>query len=559
MRLSQGELVSLYVVIAATLPAAYAGASGALQSFFHFFAADAFIYLSVADTSRFGFYTFDGINATSGFHPLWQILLQGAFQTFGLTGDKVAQITFAFWASVTLVTTGSVFTALTVLRWSGSALAAMLTVPGLFGIAMMLCGWQLGAVWHFMNGMESPLSLFFFGLMVFYLSAANTKPLLVQSRPNRQHLLMLSILSIGILFSRLDDVFLPVVVGAWLLLQPGAPFKFRMRNAMWFGIPLLTAVAAYLTFNYYVNGHPFPVSGYSKFSLDAIRKNTIFLVISVLSLVPGYFLHLFELDQSLLNFSFSNWRNAQMILPAVIASIVLLVNFLLPHRATAAIPIWMRLLLFYVILKSTYNYLFVPLINQGHWYYAVSITIINMICAVMLARLLEKWRQRGTVVAKVIIPAVAATALASMIAFFHTPGPVTIYHELFKRGPAIAKSLAKHVPNPKIIEADDGIVSYSVGLPAISGFMFAIDRKAYAAFKHDRFLSEAWSRGYNLIGSLYYLRRVDPDNLTPEKIPGILPKRLFSAAHWDIDKFEFSLAYRDKKTGATFIRFEPKD
>jgi hypothetical protein len=121
----------------------------------------------------------------NGFHPLWQILLQALFQAFGLGADKPHQLIVAYWLSVSLVAAGGVLIAQAVLRWSGSVLAAMLTFPGLFGMWMLFCGWPAGTMWSFMNGMESPLSLFFFGLALFYLSRPNAAPFLTPETVNR--------------------------------------------------------------------------------------------------------------------------------------------------------------------------------------------------------------------------------------------------------------------------------------------------------------------------------------------------------------------------------------
>lgn len=42
--------------------------------------------------------------------------------------------------------------------------------------------------------------------------------------------------------------------------------------------------------------------------------------------------------------------------------------------------------------------------------------------------------------------------------------------------------------------------------PPPSDFLFAIDAKGYKAYREGRYLAEASARGYQLIGSLYYLR-----------------------------------------------------
>jgi hypothetical protein len=68
--LSPTQAVTLWVLAAALLPPAVAYAVAGLPSVFRFLAADAFIYLTVAAKSQPGFYTFDGVHPTNGFHPL---------------------------------------------------------------------------------------------------------------------------------------------------------------------------------------------------------------------------------------------------------------------------------------------------------------------------------------------------------------------------------------------------------------------------------------------------------------------------------------------------------
>ena len=160
-----------------------------------------------------------------------------------------------------------------------------------------------------------------------------------------------------------------------------------------------------------------------------------------------------------------------------------------------------------------------------------------------------------------IAPQRLLIGIAGLLLFVHgrlSASEQDRYAALFRRGPAIAETLKKAAPAPRIVEADDGIVNFAIGLPTMSGFLFAIDPAGYTAFKKGTFLTEAHRRGYQLIGSLYYLRSATPDELTPARIPDTLREKLFEADRWDLDRFDFALAYRDPESGAVFIRFTPK-
>jgi hypothetical protein len=221
----------------------------------------------------------------------------------------------------------------------------------------------------------------------------------------------------------------------------------------------------------------------------------------------------------------------------------------------------MRLLLIYVLVKGAYNFLFVPLIHRGHWYYPLSITIVNIAAALAVARLCAAWAGRMPTITSLAAPLAAMATAACLVLYTQgrlDGGNNARFYALFRNGPRIAAMLRSTVPSPRIVEADDGIVNYALGLPTLSGFLFAIDPAGYRAYAEGRFLTEAAKRGYQLIGTLYYLRNASAAELTPERIPDTLRERLFNATDWDLDEFDFALAYRDAATGAVFIRFTPK-
>ena len=160
---------------------------------------------------------------------------------------------------------------------------------------------------------------------------------------------------------------------------------------------------------------------------------------------------------------------------------------------------------------ATDRHCLVPPLHQGHWYFPLSIAIMDVALAIGAARLCREWA-----------------------------------------------ALQAAVPAPRIIEVDDGILNYALGMPTPSGFLFAIDAKGYQAYREGRFLAEAAKRGYQPIGSLYYLRNASAAEPTPERIPDTLRARLFNATEWDLDRFDFAPAYKDDATGTVFIRFTPK-
>lgn len=559
-QLSAAQWTALYVLAVALAPPLFLYATGGLQAVFRLFAADAFVYLSVAANSTAGFFTFDGSHATNGFHPLWQVFLYVVFDALGIAGDKQTQIVTAFWLSLALVTAGSLLTAQAVLRWTGSSAAAMLAIPGLFGLLMLLCGWPAGTLWSFANGMETPASLFFFGLLLFFL-ARRGDDIAAAPAVDRTSLILLSLICCGLVFSRLDDVFLPAVIGVWLLCRRDLSARSRLEAGFRFALPLGAALAAYLVYNLATVGHAMPISGASKFDLRTPLINIGFLGSSLHALAPDFLYDPFSGTESDLEIASVNWRNVQMLLPIVVARLLLGRLDRLGGDARSGFHAWMRLLLIYVIVKGLYNFLFVPLIHQGQWYYALSITIINIAAAAVIVTWWRDRADRHATMRRAGVPLVALAIGCTVAGFVmqqRGESPADRYHALFQRGDAVAARLRETVADPRIVEADDGIVNYALGLPSMSGFLFAIDPAAFDAHERGDFLTEASRRGYRLIGSLFYFRNARPEDLTPDTIAETIRSRTFNGTSWDLDRFDFRLEYRDPETGAVFIRFTPK-
>jgi hypothetical protein len=170
---------------------------------FEYFATDAFYYLTVAHNSvGMRFYTFDRTFPTNGFHPLWQFCLTRIFIL--LHGNQEAEILVTFYLSVLLTALGSSLFALALLELTRSAFLALLgTVPGIYYLLFSQINQFYDAQWSFVNGMESPLSILLFGLLLYVLVARKTL-----LEVTRKKILLVSGLVTLLILSRLDDVFL---------------------------------------------------------------------------------------------------------------------------------------------------------------------------------------------------------------------------------------------------------------------------------------------------------------------------------------------------------------
>lgn len=122
------------------------------------------------------------------------------------------QIYLTIILSLVFVTFGTIFFGMSIYHLTDNAAVSLLAaVPGYYYLIFASLVPNYNSTWAYINGMESPLSIFWFGLFLYLL--VNKKLLL------DQRLYMTVILSIVvtlIVFSRLDDVFL--LIPFWILL-----------------------------------------------------------------------------------------------------------------------------------------------------------------------------------------------------------------------------------------------------------------------------------------------------------------------------------------------------
>ncbi len=182
-----------------------------------FFTSDTFYYLSIARHSITStFYTSDGLYPTNGFHPLWGFLRTKLFSLPTFASNLDGQIFLTFGLSLAFTALGMMFFGLVVYHLTENASVSLLaSVPGFYYLIFAPLIPNYNSTWAYINGMESPLSIFWFGLLLFLLVNKNML--------SDQRLWMTAVLSIFmtlVIFSRLDDVFLLLPFWALLFLFP---------------------------------------------------------------------------------------------------------------------------------------------------------------------------------------------------------------------------------------------------------------------------------------------------------------------------------------------------
>lgn len=552
-RLIRSVLVALVIAGILLVPPLVSVEKIGIQAVFNFLRQDAFYYLAIADKSGLGFYTFDGEAATTGFHPLWQVLLTGVFAVEGHSSQE-SQLYAAFWLSVALTIIGYVLAGLAVYRMTGSRLLGILVVPGPFYLVFAFVSRFENSPWSFMNGMESPLSILFGGLL-FHAVAS-----LWESREG-EGLRYDEVLGIGtilafIVLARLDDVFAVPAIAGCIILLCGKPLRRRLATALVLCIPTALALGAYFLFNHYCTGTIFPISGIVKGGLAVSHNLSQFLSLNSFDGFPlsiGAYLEFFEVY----------YRHVQMLFPLLLAVLLMPLVWSLAKGGAynRDCPVLLIGLLVYVVLKALYNLVNVDAGHQGvSWYYPLSLLTINVVVLIILAR--ASWSSVhwnrftnawGAILVGLFLAAHVAIATATVLnVHAHAAG----VYRFWRAGDRIAQTLRQMDPGMKLVEIDDGLISYSLSMPAMHGLGFVLDPRGYEAKLRGELLRHAYARGFSVITSLQYVR-VKTAEASSEQLSAAFRRSGFFGCE-DLDRYHFKVIFIDRETGASFVKFEPK-
>ena len=470
------------------------------KAIFDFLAPDSFYYLTIARNASAGLPTsFDGATVTNGFHPLWQYLLIPLLELAGR--DQERQLAAAFLASCGLVTVGVALAGAAVARATGSILAALWLVPGPFTLLFRAEGLrQYGLTytytpWAFMNGMESGLSLAFGGALLWVLLE---RPLRARRALAAGLLLALCVLA------RLDDVFLPASFGIVALLLPGEP-RGRRALAARLALPSAAALLLYGGFELAMGQALLPTSGRLK-SGFALLENARLLIHTALPPLatpivqhPGMW---FDRAQ----------RLVALLFPALLAALGLGAAALRsrasarsPRDVLAAEPIACALAL-YLIAKGAFNASFVALQDQGYWYHALPLLFANALAVVFVARALATSRVR--IPRALVFAAWLAVYLYSAANALYGASGETSYHRFWEARHEIASALRSIDPQIRLVDNTDGLVAYTLGIPALPATALAADPAGVAAFESSRraYWEYCLSRGHDTLASVPPLR-----------------------------------------------------
>lgn len=223
---------------------------------------DGFYYLQIArQLARTGLSTFDGINLTNGYHPLWLLAL---VPIFGATSDLDLGVVL-----VTLLQ-GGLFAVSTLVIYLIARKFCGVLAASLAATTWVLISHSVG-----LSGLEFEIHALGISLLVLlYLKWFH------EATPPRHSYLVFGLVAAVTFLARLETLLLAAILGAFLALSESRSGLSRTSvvSLVAFGLPVLLVALTYGLVNLRVFGHPTPVSGALRYawSTEWLVRDPIF-------------------------------------------------------------------------------------------------------------------------------------------------------------------------------------------------------------------------------------------------------------------------------------------
>ncbi len=264
--------IEIFFLLINVLPALYISISNANTILDWYSSDDGFYYFQVARNLAGGLgFTFDGLNPTNGFHPLWLFVITPLF--FFAQFDLLLSLRLLLIVSA-LLSAGTAILLFRLMRRYTSA-----WVAGFIGLVWIVLPRIHDLTIH--TGVEAGLNAFCILLFWYFLSGFSPH---AESKQILRRLVGVSLLGALAVLARLDNLFLVGVGGVWLLLQSWRPPKTTPKQPAWnwriqvaaaLFAPLALVVLLYLSWNLFAFGTTTPVSGQVKVWWGTLR-NTVY-------------------------------------------------------------------------------------------------------------------------------------------------------------------------------------------------------------------------------------------------------------------------------------------
>ena len=482
---------------------------------FGYAAADTFYYLSVArNIALHGSVSMDGSHPTNGFHPLWQMVVAACYGSAHLLHRPSSALLFTILASLAFLIAAVWIIGQTFLRTSRAIPFLFLGLPfGLYAL-LLLPQWATdpdviaragggegplplyGTLYSFANGMESGLTIFAFAVLAWTFVRYGKR---VDAKSGGRCAAAL----VFVTLARLDHAALAVFPLCYWFVE--AAQNKRRRPFAWAAIATFVgSLLMFLLCNKLYAGSAIPVSGVAKSTFPFPRSESIDGIVEYLKLPHGR--HALP--------SLYRWAPPALSLLATFLYLLIVVRLRILSQGFAVelrgfatrFDRFLVMMAPGIVLLDLYDILFVY--GVGHWYFPVTTIAISLNLLSLLAAPINRARYILAGYQPQLVGTIGAVSLAaSVLVGFARYHRQLRYHEGFadfclKTAPRVRQALHGHVP--KILEFDDGIVSYGLNVPAMSGFGYTLDREASDALQRHRLLQLAVKRGVSTVATYYY-------------------------------------------------------
>jgi hypothetical protein len=461
-----------------------------LKYAYEYIAGDSYYYLTVAqNVNRLGFFTYDQERLCNSFHPLWQLWCVVLFRIctwLPITPPWIPAILLA--SSTLFIALAIAILAKAISLERGSVPVLFVLLPlGVYALIKIAVQPGYGTLWSYADGMESGLVLVAYALVLYLLM----RPRLLTSAASA---LTLGLAVTFLVFSRLDHVFFAVALFPCLALQSlRAKDWKRLSWVFMAGAIAAGCTLAYMALNRHYFGVFLPLSGIVKSSFPHVSLEPYAQTIRSLQGPRN--------DSAL-------WRLAQVIVPfafAVIAFVHYAVRFFMGKPGTK-MDFALLVTAIFVVLLASYNYFFVSLFAQGHWYYPVSVIFVSLLTLHLWAVFANRFGGR-TFSGRILFLQLVSIALVVSVGFYVCYGRKRIgnLHEdgIYDLIAREAKPLKEFYADkrPKIIEYSDGAMAYATGFPALPAYLLVADKELLDSVvsRHTPLLQVALDRGYDRV------------------------------------------------------------
>lgn len=308
----------IVIILAVLIPHLYAAFSPAASLMNWYRTDDAYYYFIVARNVAAGHgFTFDLINRTNGFHPLWLFINVPIFALAG--ADRVLPLRI-------LVMVLAILNAAT-----GVVVYRLLKKYFQFGTAALISMfWVLSPRIHAVtteDGLEAGLNVF--ALACLLLAGSWFMDRVSSKRERKWDLVFVGLVGAFALFSRLDNIYTYIVVGVWLVFQ-AFPFpKYLVLDEIFIATGVLGS--AVLRFGFSSMYEVALLSTFTMLALAMVIKPAVYALFGIYTRFPGE----------------TRWKDVLRLLLAVSSASAVLGAIMLALNALGIFPAFPRMMVVY--------------------------------------------------------------------------------------------------------------------------------------------------------------------------------------------------------------------